>query len=83
MTSFCYVIVLNSITIVTYLRQYMFMFMFICLSLFSIVSFCDCHFVRQINFELLPYPEEELKSEFNGKVAWNNGLSNFPVELRL
>ena len=28
-------------------------------------------------------PEEELKSEFNRKVALNNGLSNFPVELRL
>ena len=28
-------------------------------------------------------PEEELKSEFNGKVARNNGLSNFSVELKL
>ena len=27
-------------------------------------------------------PDEELKSEFNRKVARNNGLSNFPVELR-
>ena len=26
-------------------------------------------------------PEEELKSEFNRKVARNNGLGNFPVEL--
>ena len=28
-------------------------------------------------------PEEELKSEFNGKVRRNNGPSNFPVALRL
>ena len=28
-------------------------------------------------------PEEELKSEFNGKVARNNGPSNFHTELRL
>ena len=28
-------------------------------------------------------PEEESKSEFNGKVARNNGPSNFSVELRL
>ena len=26
--------------------------------------------------------EGELKSEFNGKVARNNGPSNFPIELR-
>ena len=37
----------------------------------------------QILWDPQRVPEEELKSELNRKVAWNNGLSNFPVELRL
>ena len=45
---------------------------------------CTNHFpIHQILPKFSGVPEEELKSDFNRKVARNNGLSNFPVELRL